>query len=134
MEQAAAPGAPALAVVAARYQVECETPLSTGRCRLLLEELVEGLTNGAWREGAVLIGHIKAILDAGEPGFLYASSTGDGTPVRVQGKMARETRAATLTVNVLVYGTDRARLEERLAGSIRGLADRYGFGYAVVHQ
>ena len=80
------------------------------RTALLLSELSGGLE----QNGGRLVGHIKGMIDAGEKGHLAFSITSFEQGARFKGELVGRITEATLTINVIAYGIEEARIEEVL--------------------
>jgi hypothetical protein len=80
------------------------------RTALLLSELSDGLE----QNGGRLVGHIKGMIDAGEKGHLAFSITSFEKGARFKGELVGGITEATLTINVIAYGIEEARVEEVL--------------------
>ena len=87
--------------------------LARGLERLLLE-----LARSLEDEGCRLIGHIKALVQGVPEGHLYASLVSVEQGVSLRGGMPEEVEEVRLTVNVIVYGVDPARLPGLLDESV----------------
>ena len=77
------------------------------RTALLLSELSDGLEES----GSRLVGHIKGMIDAGENGHLAFSITSFEKGARFKGGLVGRITEATLTINVIAYGIEQARVE-----------------------
>lgn len=73
---------------------------------------LKALTLGAVDAGAWSIGHVKAVVEAGD-GFMSMSSTTDDGNVRSKGELGT-VEDWTMTVNVIVFGPDAEDLEDML--------------------
>ncbi len=83
-----------------------------------LEAALLDLARSLETEGCRLIGHIKALVQGVPEGHLYASlvSVEQGTSLR--GELPEEVEEVRLTINVIVYGVDPARLPGLLDRSV----------------
>ena len=83
-----------------------------------LEAVLLDLARSLEAEGCRLIGHIKALVQGVPEGHLYASLVSVGQGVSLRGEMPEEVEEVRLTVNVIVYGVDPARLPGLLDESV----------------
>ncbi len=79
-------------------------------------DFLKALTLGAVDVGAWSIGHVKAVVEAGE-GFVSMSSTTEDGNVRIKGELA-SVENWTMTVNVIVFGPDADDLEAMLMDKV----------------
>jgi len=64
------------------------------------------------QEGCLLIGHIKALAQGVPAGHLYASLISLEQGVSMRGELPPNLVEARLTLNLIVYGVEKARLPE----------------------
>ncbi len=79
-------------------------------------DFLKALTIGAVDVGAWSIGHVKAVVEAGD-GFLSMSSTTEDGKVRTKGELP-SVDEWTMTVNVIVFGPDADKLESMLMDKV----------------
>lgn len=69
------------------------------------------ITEALQKVGCTLIGHIKALVDAGTCGHLFFSLTDFGQQPRTKGTLTGTLKKADLAINVIVYGVEREAAE-----------------------
>jgi hypothetical protein len=100
-----------------RLVLSSETPsdeLSEKISRILFD-----IASALRENGCVLIGHIKALLDAGTRGHQFFSITGFGKKPRRKGELMGDILEAELVLNVIVYGVGRKYIEKAVDSTMK---------------
>ena len=118
------PDAPGLGVYAAEIDLLLDEPVENRRCRDLLAGFVDHLATRAVADGARVIGHIKAVLQAPAGGYIYASVTRPHETARCQGELSGEHSQLTLTVNALAFGVTKEQLRQAVESALNDRAGR----------
>ena len=130
-DHASTPHLPGLGVYAAEIEVHPFSPASEQTCRRLICTFVERLAASAVADGATVIGHIKAVLQSHDGGYLYAGATSGHESVRCQGELAGQHADLKLAVNALVFGVEGDRLRLAVYVTAIGLAYEFGFRFEI---
>ncbi len=77
-----------------------------------IDRFLSELTGALEPCGCELVGHIKGLIDAGDKGHLLFSITSFEEGARIKGKMDGGISGAVLTMNAIVYGIEKAVIEE----------------------
>lgn len=104
-----------------RAAKECSPDQWTG----LIESFFTILGQKCEKEGNCLIGHIKGLALFEENNYLKVSLTSSKYPPDIQGEISGAARLVEMTVNIIVYGLERASLEKAARESLAE-ADRAG--------
>lgn len=98
--------------------------LSNAELQERADSFLSGLTRSLAEEGCRLIGHIKGILEAGDKGQLFFSTTSFDRRPRHKGGLTGSFEKIDFTLNVIVYGVGMEKIEELvLAGLCRHLGE-----------
>jgi hypothetical protein len=112
-------GGPQPAAYALRGTLSLGAGWSEKELRSAVDDFLLGLTLSLRGHGCNLIGHIKGILEAGEKGHLFFSVTSFEQPTRFKGALAGSCQKIDLTLNVIVYGVGRERIERLVLTGLR---------------
>ena len=85
---------------------------------VLFSEILSGIAKECMKEGALMIGHIKANVRSGGEMLSLSCTTGDGN-VRPRSSFTKDVRNYSMTMNVIVYGTERRRTAEIAVSNIK---------------
>ena len=106
------------AAFSCQRQLAFKAPAGAPELKALIAAFLEGLKRRLHDRGCSLIGHIKGLIAAGGtnaegtsaegPGYLMFSITSFDDEIHYKGKIGEETRQAALTVNIIVYGIEKA--------------------------
>ncbi|HRR54591.1 MAG TPA: hypothetical protein P5290_04540 [Candidatus Methanomethylicus sp.] len=91
----------------------------------LLGRLVEEIASNGMSRGALAVGHIKAILKAGEE-FVHADTIGVKYGTSTSGEIRRPINRAELTVNSIMVGLPESVIREITVKAIRDLFESHG--------
>ena len=80
-----------------------EPAIATETIRLKLEHVLEEITAELKKHGCELIGHIKALLDAGPDGNYFFSITEFDKTAKSKGGMVGTIENAKLKLNIIVF-------------------------------
>jgi hypothetical protein len=76
-----------------------------------LKDFLSEVSKSLQKDGAVLIGHIKGMLDCGMAGSLFFSLTNfEGEP-DIEGQIGDNFSEARLVINVIVFGVEQRSCE-----------------------
>ena len=102
---------------ACRWQLTFDDAIPANELNSRVALLLSELTSGLQEDGGRLIGHIKGLVEADEKGHLLFSITSFEEAARFKGELVGEITEAALTINVIAYGIEEARVEEVLEGA-----------------
>ena len=98
------------------------------------KELMQAVAESCFRRGATSVGHIKAHLEYGEGGFLYADTLGDPTDIMVRGREGKPTEQVKLVINSIVVELDGHLIQEATEEAVDAVIARYGFTKEITEQ
>jgi len=112
------------------YEIQLSEPPDSAEMsaeiRMNISNALARLTGMLEENGCVLIGHIKAYLDAGPDGGIFFSITAFGREPQCRGEMRADVSSARLILNVIVFGVDEetvGRIAEVCFKEIQGKDD-----------
>lgn len=85
-------------------KVHTKEPMDPERAGKFLDHLLVQITEGCMRDGADLIGHVKAFLEPANGGTLGASLIDFNTGTQLSNGLTGPVSDADLTVHVIVHG------------------------------
>jgi hypothetical protein len=107
-----------------------KTPLQPDAARELLGRLVAEIASKGMSRGALAVGHVKAILKAGNE-FVHADTIGVKYGASTAGEIISPITRAELTVNSIIVGLPEAAIEEVTIKAIRDLFESQGVKVAL---
>ncbi len=100
-------------------------PGADGRWELILAEYLQTLAQRCAASGPAVIGHIKALALFPGGGYVRVSAVAPDIPASVEGKTPSGCTELELTLNVLVYGLERAAIERITRETSAEMAERW---------
>lgn len=100
------------AAYALGINVRLTRPITPAEIRTRVEELLMLIAQACDRAGATLIGHVKCVVETEGKGFLGVSVTEPNGKATSRGELQEGIAAMDITVNVLLYGLSRNRIQE----------------------
>ncbi len=79
-----------------------------------LQEAMAALLERLRKDGCSMAGHVKAVARDPNGGFLLLSATDIDGPITAKGRLAREVKQATVTLNAIVFGLSGVQLAQHL--------------------
>lgn len=101
-----------LSTVAKDQELRFKEPMLQEEVFRRVDMLFEDVTTALEREGCRFIGHIKALLDAGDVGQIFFSVTRFGQEPRRKGKLEGGVANGCLTINVIVPDVSQETVEK----------------------
>jgi len=92
--------------------IHLDRPVTAAEVRGRVEELLVAIAKACDQAGATLIGHIKAVVETEGKGFLGISVTEPTGKATTRGELQDGAKALEITVNVLLYGLTRSKVQE----------------------
>jgi len=89
-----------------------KNPVGTEALRGTIIDALTEVTKTLQQTGCTLIGHIKALLDAGSDGQLFFSVTSFDEEVRSKGEIKNTITDAKYIINVIVFGSNEALISQ----------------------
>jgi hypothetical protein len=90
-----------------------------------LKEYLEALARNCQAAGDCVIGHIKALALFPERGYLRVSVVAAHLPASIDGAAPPGCTELEVTLNVLVYGLERERIEQITRHTAQSLAQKW---------
>jgi hypothetical protein len=98
---------------------------SEGQWDTILGEYLEKVAQRCTDEGDCVIGHIKALSTFSDHSYLRISVVAAHIPANIEGKVPAGVAELDLTVNVLVFGLERALIEKITRDTANEIASRW---------
>jgi len=89
-----------------------KNPVCTEVLRGTIIDALAEVTKTLQQTGCTLIGHIKALLDAGSDGQLFFSITSFDEEARSKGEIKNTITEAKYVINVIVFGSDEVLINK----------------------
>lgn len=103
-----------------------QLPGSRPDWQALLSAYLLRLASACQASGAPLIGHIKALALFDDGGYLRISVVDSAHPPTIEGSVPEGVTALTLSLNLILYGLERAALERLAAETAQQIAAEWG--------
>lgn len=87
-------------------------PEAKGQWESIFGEYLQEIAQRCIDQGECVVGHIKALATFSDQNYLRISVIAPQIPANIEGKVPADSTALELTVNVLVYGLERAAIEK----------------------
>jgi hypothetical protein len=100
-----------LSLYACEFDLKFNRRTSAEAVRQKVTEFLSDITAMLKHRGCKLIGHIKALLDAGADGKLFFSTTEFDRKARCKGKIEHKIVSAKLGLNIIVFGVEVSEIE-----------------------
>lgn len=110
---------------AARVHWRLPAPAPAGHWERLVCAHLEAFARGCDEAGARVIGHIKALSLRPGGGYLRVSVVGPALPAAVEGRVPAGRIELELTLNAVVYGLGRDRVERLARATAVPLAEQW---------
>jgi len=117
---------PDFAAYAGRIHVRFKKSRNAAELQKITQDFMSTAAIGCGEAGATLIGHIKCIAEADKGGYLTCSATDSSGKVRCKGQFGEGSRRLDLVLNVLVYGLERAKIEDIVMRASRTVLEGMG--------
>ncbi len=111
---------------AVAFRLSREEKVSSAELRDFAEELMNAISASCVRQGAKVVGHIKAYL-VYETGFLHAHTLGEPGDVTVDGRDGDPVNHFKLVINSVVYSLSEEALKEATESALKNLRSKFGF-------
>lgn len=111
---------------AAAYLLTRETAADSDELRKFAAELMSSLSDSYIRQGAKVIGHIKAYIEH-ETGFLHANTVGEAEDITVNGRDGKPTQKFKLVLNSIIYGIGRETVKDAAEEAVQKISSEFGF-------
>lgn len=108
-------------------------PLSESETKHLLDELLSGIANNCFKNGADMIGHIKAHVRTPQ-GNLRGSVLDPALGAKIDGRLESEAKSMVVTLNVIVHGIWDTEVKEASLRTIQTLGNSRGFHYRLIKE
>ena len=92
-------------------KISFRTPVSPSLMLERMNDVLIGLGHALKEEGCPLIGHIKVLIRSEAEEHLFLSLTSFDQIPASKGKMEKEVSKIMLTINAIVYGFNKERLD-----------------------
>ena len=90
-----------------------------------LSSFLLGLTAFLEKEGCVLIGHIKGMINEKEMGHIFFSITSFDDIIQLKGEPSEKTKEIDMVINIIVYGIDKMKIEKGFQENFRKYFESY---------
>ncbi len=97
--------------------------------RLMIEVSMECLKRGAHD-----VGHIKAHLEYGKGGFLYADTLGDVSDTMIRGREGGDSNSLKLVINSIIVELEPSLIRDATEEAVDRLCTEYGFSKEILEQ
>lgn len=98
------------------------------------KELMQAVSEACFRHGATSVGHIKAHVEYGDGGFLYADTLGDPSDIMVRGREGAPASQILLVINSIIHELDPLRIQDATEEGVDAVITRYGFTKEILAQ
>ena len=97
-------------------------------------ELMKAISEACMRHGATDVGHIKAHLEYGGEGFLYADTLGDVSDIMVRGRDGSPTDTIKLVINTIIVDIEAPQIRDANEEGVDEVCSRLGFTKEILKQ
>lgn len=111
---------PDFSAYAVNAELRSDRPMQAAELEAAVEGLLSHIAQACGAAGAVLIGHIKCVLETPQQGFLASSVLEPQGKPMSRGELRDGMTEAEVLINVLLYGLTR----EQVRGIVNPLAER----------
>lgn len=118
---------------AVSYSLSREKEINSAELRKFAGELMKSISDACMRQGAKVIGHIKAYIEH-DSGFLHANTVGESADVTVNGRDGDLVTRFTLVVNSIVYGLPEELIKNATEKAIEEIASAFELERTMVSQ
>jgi len=118
---------------AVSYSLSREEEINSAELRKFAAELMKSISDACMRQGAKVIGHIKAYIEH-DSGFLHANTVGESADVTVNGRDGDPVTRFTLVVNSIVYGFPEELIKNATEKAIEETASAFELERTMVSQ
>ena len=91
----------------------------------ILKDFLEAMARNCQAAGECVIGHIKALVLFPDQGYLRVSVVAAHLPATIDGAAPPGCTSLEVTLNVLVYGLERGRIEQITQQTARQVAGKW---------
>lgn len=94
--------------------------------------LMQAIAAACMRKGATDVGHIKAHLEFGGEGFLYADTLGDVSDIMVRGRDGQPADTIKLVINSIIVELEAPDIRDATEAGVDEVCSRYGLAKQIV--
>ena len=113
-------------VYAVRCRLSRGRKISGGELREFAGQLMSSIAVSCIKQGAKVIGHIKAYLEH-DTGFLHAHTVGEPGDVTIEGTDGSPADRFTVVINSVVYGLAAEAVKGATESTLESLRIQFGF-------
>jgi len=99
--------------------------LDRDELRSFAKRLMHSISNSSMKQGAKVIGHIKAYIEY-QDGFLHAHTVGEDDDITVDGRDGGPTDRVKLVVNSIIFGLPEKAVKEATEEAIKETSAQFG--------
>lgn len=97
-------------------------------------ELMKEIAAACMKKGATDVGHIKAHIEYGGDGFLYADTLGDVSDIMVRGRDGNPTDTIKLVINSIIVELEAPDIRDATEAGVDAVCASYGLQKEIVKQ
>ena len=118
----------------ATYIFKASRILVNAEVQEFARELMAAIASACIRHGATDVGHIKAQLEYGGEGFLYADTLGDVTDIMMRGRDGNPTDTIKLVINTIIVELEAPEIRDANEEGVDEVCLKLGFTKQIVKQ
>lgn len=118
----------------ATYIFKASRTLSNADVQAFARELMKSIAAACMKHGATDVGHIKAHLEYGGEGFLYADTLGDISDIMVRGRDGDPTDTIKLVINSIIVELEAPEIRDATEQGVDAVCMTMGFAKEIVKQ
>ena len=118
----------------ATYLFTSPRPLDNDGVGAFARALMQAIAAACMQKGATDVGHIKAHLEYGEGGFLYADTLGDASDIMVRGRDGQPAETITLVINSIIVELEAPDIRDATEAGVDEVCARLGLTKQILKQ
>jgi hypothetical protein len=118
----------------ATYIFRAPKTLGNDEVKDFARKLMEAIAAANLRHGATDVGHIKAHLEFGGEGFLYADTLGDVSDIMVRGRDGSPTDTIKLVINSIIVELEAPEIRDATEQGVDEVCGKLGFTKEILKQ
>jgi len=118
----------------ATYLFTSPRPLDNAEVSAFARALMQAIAAACMKKGATDVGHVKAHLEFGDGGFLYADTLGDASDIMVRGRDGRPADAIKLVINSIIVELEAPDIRDATEAGVDEVCGRYGLTKQILKQ
>ena len=116
----------------ATYLFTSPRPLDNAEVSTFARALMQAIAAACMRKGATDVGHIKAHLEFGDGGFLYADTLGDASDIMVRGRDGNPADSIRLVINSIIVELEAPDIRDATEAGVDEVCGRLGLAKQIL--